>query len=55
MRIILFIILFNYALSCQLGCLKCSTENKCEICDISNNYFLSEGTCSQSLMDNCLI
>ena len=38
---------------CTKGCLSCTTEDTCLLCDITNNYILSEGSCTQIERANC--
>lgn len=49
---ILFIL--NHTMSqCGEGCLKCSTEKVCELCDTLNAFVLSEKECLYQPVENC--
>lgn len=39
--------------SCGEGCLKCSSEDKCLICDFQNFYLLKENACEKTVIDFC--
>ena len=39
--------------NCSKGCLKCSKENKCLLCDTSSNYYLSTDFCLSTIQQNC--
>lgn len=41
--------------ACAKGCLSCSSEDTCIICDISNSYVLAEGACVVSTKTNCQV
>lgn len=40
---------------CEKGCLKCSNENNCLLCDPINFYIKKNGGCETVEQENCLI
>ena len=38
---------------CNTGCLKCSTDGKCQFCDIQSDNFLKNDTCARFSINNC--
>ena len=40
--------------NCVEGCLKCNSDNKCMICDTTNNYLLISQSCEKADQPNCL-
>jgi len=54
LQIIVAILLIGFSLQqCSIGCLKCNSLNQCQLCDITNNYFLSGSACALSTQTNC--
>lgn len=41
--------------SCNSGCLRCSKTDVCLMCDFTKFYYLSEGLCVQSRVENCMM
>lgn len=39
--------------ACDRGCLKCTAQNECVICDVTNNYYLQSGSCQVASITNC--
>lgn len=50
----LLLMLESLNFQCSLGCLKCDSSNQCVFCDYSNGYVLSNGTCKNEPVNNCL-
>lgn len=40
---------------CNVGCLKCTPDSNCLICDVNNNYFLQMDSCHQQSIPDCQI
>ena len=40
---------------CTHGCLKCSTQADCLLCDSLKGYYLSQGGCSKAILENCAV
>ena len=40
---------------CSKGCLKCSIDDECQICDVAKFYKLVDKKCVISKPDNCLL
>lgn len=38
---------------CGIGCLKCTEDDFCEICDPTNSFYLSSNKCQKSTKTNC--
>lgn len=38
---------------CNVGCLRCSTSNQCQLCDVTSSYVFSGGVCVVSTQTNC--
>ena len=38
---------------CSIGCLMCNSLNQCQLCDITNSYFLSGSACALTTQTNC--
>ncbi len=52
---LLTLFLIASANSCEKGCLKCSPDSNCEICDFLNHYSLTlSKTCEIKKVENCL-
>ena len=55
-QIILTILLIGLSTQqCTIGCQVCTTNNVCTVCDIVNNYYLTNNTCTLSAATNCLV
>ena len=55
-EIILLIIFIKSKDFCQIGCLKCETNQKiCLLCDFRNFYFLENGLCIKNKIKNCAL
>lgn len=52
-KALIFFLLLKYSLQCGNGCLKCSAEDICEVCDSQNAFFLKEGKCESRAVQNC--
>ncbi len=52
--LIILITIHSIALECQKGCLKCSKEDKCLICDQTDFYIKNEkAECEKKISENC--
>ncbi len=52
--LIFLAVMHCYIQTCSKGCLSCTPEDKCKICDLSEHYFLDEnGVCVESELENC--
>ena len=39
--------------ACEQGCLKCTAQNNCVLCDITQFYYLNNGSCVKIAQNNC--
>ena len=55
-NIIIAMIQFAFTQSdCTSGCLSCSDNNDCEVCDVTSGYYLEDNSCQRSSVSNCQI
>ena len=40
---------------CSIGCLRCNKNNQCQLCDVSNGYYLNGNTCMLSQQTSCTL
>ncbi len=52
---VLLVLIFLASLEskCEIGCLKCSADQVCELCDASNSYILKDNECIKKGRDDC--
>lgn len=54
MKVVMALLLVGLSVQqCTIGCLRCSANNQCLLCDISNGYYSSATTCLLSALSNC--
>jgi hypothetical protein len=56
MLIAIVIAVYTFALTsqkCNNGCLRCSSKDECQLCDITNNFALNGTACIATQIDNC--
>jgi hypothetical protein len=53
--LMIFLILNRLKSVCDKGCLRCTPENTCELCDMMDFYKLVNNACEKVVSENCLL
>ena len=50
---LMLLLLRRFLQECLQGCLKCSSNNECQYCDFTKNFYLQDGSCQNGQIENC--